>query len=314
MGVLRYNADIRTIAFIAGYFALLALVWTYQPTGWMNIAAVAVLCYASFTCAVITHNTIHTPIFTVRPLNRLMQFALSLAYGHPVSAYVPGHNLSHHMHTQTARDVMRTTKLRFRWNLLNQLLFLPMVAGSISRADWQYTTTMYKHRPAWFAQWLAEWAVLAAVGITLLVLDWQSFLLYFALPHAYAAWGIVGINYAQHDGCDETHPYNHSRNFVSPWLNWWLFNNGYHGIHHLQPNLHWSLLPEAHGRLFQPHVHPNLDQASMFLYFWRTHIWPGKRLDYLGNPVLLPALEDDAPWVPHPDEHPAEASLGAMGG
>ena len=88
-------------------------------------------CWFSFFGAVATHNTVHSPVFHQRWLNRVFQVALTLTYGHPVSAYVPGHNLSHHKYTQTRRDVMRTSKLRYRWNLLNQILFFHTVSGAI---------------------------------------------------------------------------------------------------------------------------------------------------------------------------------------
>ena len=107
----------------------------------------------SFVCATITHNVIHAPVFRSRRANRVFQLVLTWSYGHPVSSFVPGHNLSHHLHTQTRRDVMRTTKLRFRWNLLNQLLFLPMIALDITKADAAYVKAMKSERPRWYRQW-----------------------------------------------------------------------------------------------------------------------------------------------------------------
>jgi len=52
----------------------------------------------SFDGAVITHNTMHCPIFhhSCKGLNTLVKVLLTLTYGHPVTSYVPGHNLSHH--------------------------------------------------------------------------------------------------------------------------------------------------------------------------------------------------------------------------
>jgi len=37
----------------------------------------------------------------------MWRFVLTLAYGHPVSAYVPVHNLSHHRHLETERETQR---------------------------------------------------------------------------------------------------------------------------------------------------------------------------------------------------------------
>lgn len=311
--MLRDPADRRTLAFVAAYYLLAFggyLTFASQPW-WLTLPWVAATMLLSFCTAVITHNTIHAPVFQQRWMNRVFQVVLTLAYGHPVSAFVPGHNLSHHLHTQSRRDVMRTTKLRFRWNLLNQLLFLPVVAPSITRADASYTRAMRHERPRWYAQWKLEMAIFWSSQVALLLFDWRAFLVYILLPHLFAAWGIVGINYVQHDGCDPEHPYNHSRNLTGSWMNWWFFNNGFHAIHHHKPGLHWSKLPQAHAEEIAPHNHPNLNVPNFATYCWRAYIWPGIRVDYLGKPVVLPEEGPDESWIPARGETPPSVSLGA---
>jgi len=309
--VLKYRADLRTLVVVGSYFALLAGAWTLEPTGWMVVPWVVAIAQVSFVCAVITHNTVHVPIFRSKHLNRVFQVVLTLTYGHPVSSFVPGHNLAHHHAPQSARDVMRTTKLRFRWNLLNQLFHPLVVSRAIMKGEIEYTRAMRKERPRWFRQLVVESVVFIAFMLGLLLLDWQKFLLFVLVPHQFAAWGIIGINFVQHDGCDETSPYNHSRNFVGRLTNWWTFNNGYHGMHHMRPSLHWSLLPEAHARELSPYVHPNLEQASLLGYCFAAYVWPGRRLTYDGRPVDLPPPVADESWVPARHETPVTASMGA---
>lgn len=94
--------------------------------------ATILTCWFSFFGAVATHNTVHSPVWKSRTMNRLFQVVLTLTYGHPVSAYVPGHNLSHHKYTQSRKDVMRTSKVRFRWNLLNGLFFMSRLGARTS--------------------------------------------------------------------------------------------------------------------------------------------------------------------------------------
>jgi fatty acid desaturase len=311
--MLRYRADLKTLLFVAIYFGLVAVQWVYAPTAlWLAIPLLVVTCFFSFFGAVATHNTVHAPVFKQRWANRVFQVALTLTYGHPVSAYVPGHNLSHHKHTQSKRDVMRTSKTRFRWNLLNALLFMPRVGGDIFRADMRYFKAMYRRNPPWFRQMIIEATIfLGSMGI-LIALDWKKFLLYVLIPHQYAAWGIITMNLLQHDGADENSEWNHSRNFVGKFVNWWTYNNGYHTIHHIEPGLHWSLLPAEHEKRVAPFIHPNLDQPNFVLYLWRTFGWPGKRLRYDGAPLVLPQEGPDEEWIPAPKETPTDVSLGAI--
>lgn len=311
--MLKYREDWRSIAFVctalalqmSAYFLFAELPW------WALVPWVAAAAWMSWLTAVITHNTVHVPMFKSRGLNNAMQYLLTITYGHPVSAFVPGHNLSHHCHTQTRRDVMRTTKLRFRWNLLNLLLAPPVLARDIMASDYAYAKAMRTERPRWFRQWVSEYVVFWAFTIALLVYSPLAFVICVMIPRTAASGGIVGINFLQHDGADHKSTWNHSRNFVGPWINWWAFNNGYHTIHHMEPGLHWTKCKEAHEVRVKPHIHPNLDQPNLALYIWRGFIWPGRRMDYLGNPYVLPEEGPDVPWIPGRGDTPAEVSLGA---
>ena len=311
--LLRYRADLRSIAFVLLYFFLIGFAYTQSLPWWGTVGLCLFLCLLSFFCAVITHNTVHAPIFTVKPLNKLFQVLLTLTYGHPVSTFVPGHNLSHHKHTQTPKDAMRTSKLRFRWNILNQIFFAWVVGPPILRANLAYAAIMRKKNPVWFRQFILETAFYFLYLGLALWLDWQKFLLFVVIPHQYASWGIMGINFVQHDGCDPEHPYNHSRNFTGKVVNWFTFNNGYHGLHHMKPSLHWSLLPEVHAKEVTPHIHPALEQRSLLIYLWKAYIWPGTRLRYDGQPMLLPPPVEDESWLPTLQEQPEDPSeMGAL--
>lgn len=312
MKALRYSADLRTLAFVGLYFALAGFSWWAIPQlhwAWV-VVLVGLNCLMSFFCATIVHNTIHCPIFRYRWMNRVMQSILTFTYGHPVSAYVPGHNFSHHKYIQSDKDNIRTTKARFKWNLLNQLFFFYLMSGAILKSEMRFTKRMFKEKPTWFKQYILESILLNGVRLALLIVDWKLFLLVVVIPHQYAAWGIVGTNYWQHEGCDEHHPYNHSRNFTGKLLNFFAFNNGYHGMHHIKPGLHWSLLPAYHEKYIVPHIHPNLNQKSLVAYLWKSTIWPGKRVDYLGNPITLPPAVPDADWV---EDVPLSKHADALG-
>lgn len=320
--MLRHASDVRSLFIVALYFGLFASLWITDPLRTMpwpvTVLWVGITCWISWCVATITHNSIHAPMFRSRTLNKVWQVVLTLGYGHPVSSYVPGHNMSHHNHTQTAKDVMRTTKARFRWNLLNLFTFMPAVGRDIMANDIAFTKAMRQRRPRWFRQLVIEGVVFFGVSAALLLADvfatgsprfpWM-FVLYWYLPHFAAAWGIITINYFQHDGCDQDHEWNHSRNFVGGFLNWWTCNNGYHTVHHMKPGMHWSELPAFHDRVVKPHIHPALDQQSLLGYAFTAFIWPGRRLRYDGRPVDLPPRVPDESWIP--ERLPEAVSLGA---
>jgi len=279
--------------------------WLAAPSGVALLAAMAVLAYTSWLSAVVAHNTVHCPVFRRRWMNSAFQVWVSLSYGFPISDYIPGHNLSHHRFLQAREDVMRTSKVRFRWNLLNLLAFPFAVSPSILRSNRRYASL--KGSGDWRRQRRLETLIVWSVKLALVALDWRRALCFVLVPELVANLGIVGINFFWHDGCDPDHPVNHSRNFVSPVLNFLTLNNGYHGMHHLEPGLHWSLLPEAHAQHIRPGLHPALEQPSLLAYAWRTFVYPGRRETYEGRPITFPEPDTDLDWVT-PEREEARAA------
>lgn len=310
--MLRFKEDRRTLGILITYALGVCLAWAWVPVGWAAVPVVAALCVVSWLCAVIAHNTVHSPVFRKRWMNKAFQVWVSASYGFPISDYIPGHNLSHHRFTQLAEDVMRTTKVNFRWNLLNLLFFFPAVTPGILRGNALYKKKLGSSARLWKRQLLLEAAVVWSIKAGAFLLDWRKALLFVVIPHVFANFGIVTINFLQHDGCDETHPVNHSRNFVGGLLNWFALNNGYHGIHHDVPGLHWSLAPAAHRERHSPTIHPELEQPSLPVYMFKAFIYPGRRVTFDGKPVVIPQETPDRDWVRPGDEAPNE-DLAATG-
>ena len=293
--LLRFSADRRSLGVLTVYAALVATSWILIPVGPLQALVIPVLGYASWLCAIVAHNTVHAAVFHRRRLNSLFQIWVSLSYGFPISDYIPGHNLSHHRFLQAREDVMRTSKVRFRWNLLNLVSFPFAVTPGIIRGNTRYGKL--KGSEAWRRQLRLETIIVWGLKVGLLALDWRKALLFVVVPQLIANVGIVGINFLWHDGCDPEHPVNHSRNFTGPLLNFLALNNGYHGMHHEEPALHWSLLPEAHARRIRPGLHPALEQPSLLSYLWRTFVYPGRRETFEGKPIAFPELDADLDWV-----------------
>jgi fatty acid desaturase len=299
-GLLKYAADRRTVGFLAFYYMLFATAWLATPTHPLAIAALTVsLCLMAFFIAVMTHNTIHSPIFHSPMLNRLFSVGLSWGFGAPASGFLPGHNLSHHRYLGLRKDNVRTYKVRYRWNFLNQALFFFHMVPGILRTEGLFVKNVKGDPDArgWYLQHRFETSLLFVAKAALLIVDWKKAVLFVAIPNVYGVWAIFGTNFWQHDGCDEHHPYNHSRSFTSKLLNYVTFNNGFHAVHHEKPGLHWSLLPAYHAENYHAHCHPALEQKSLLIYLWRTCVYPAARLRYDGTPYVLPPKDSDEDWV-----------------
>src|SRR5262245_65724384 len=77
------------------------------------------------------------------------------------------------------------------------------------------------------------------------VTDTTRFALFYGIPFVvtqgnagYFAWLTHAPARAFEDGPSK------SMNNVGNWLNFWIFNQGYHSVHHRYPGIHWSQIPD----------------------------------------------------------------------
>jgi fatty acid desaturase len=279
--VLHYTCDWRSVAFVLSALAIAAVQWT----GDLRHPALYVAAFplAFFVC-VINHNHQHHATFRPHSLNALFGVLLTLAMGVPATAIVAMHNFNHHVHNNHPEDFVRVSIVRFRWNLLN-LLFFPIVALLHYAPHKSQTLRAWRtERPSLYRQLMLERLIFYPILLALFVFGPLETLLYVMLPQLYGQWGILAINHLQHDGCDPSSEHNHSRNFVGRWLNWWVFNNGYHTAHHERPNLHWSLLPEYHQQL-RHQIDPHLECRSLLGTAAAFYLWPARRPSLKGAPL-----------------------------
>ena len=200
---------------------------------------------------------------------------------------------------------MRTTKVHFNWNLLNGLLFFWVIVLTGSDDEKLYFAAQERKNKPIARQRRLEQIVVFGTTAVLILWDWRRWIWFALIPQFYAKYCILSLNMLQHDGCDITSKYNFARNFTDPLLNYLTFNNGYHTVHHLYPGLHWSVLPQKHQELIAPHIAPSLEDPSILGYMFRAFIYPGIRLDWQGNPLIITKEEKemkDEPWMYEQDE------------
>jgi len=285
--LLRHPAEIRQVGIIAVYMALLFAMY-FVPVCRNPVFFVAA-CYFSFLNSVVIHNHLHQGVFHSRRLNMIWRAIISFGALYPASANIASHNLVHHHFDDDGQpDWAAPENVGFRWHLLN-LLHFPNVAGPKTFAGVSRWISV-QDRPEFRRQYLYE--QIFAFGLTgaLLLFDFWNGLFFIVLPQLWGARGILRINLIQHDACDVSTEWNHSRNFVGRGFNWIMCNNGYHTIHHNKAGLHWSDLAAAHVKDAVPRMDPRLDEPSMILYLIRTFFFGLKRpLDKpVGAEALLP--------------------------
>jgi fatty acid desaturase len=121
--------------------------------------------------------------------------------------------------------------------------------------------------------------VVALILTTWWVADNTRFLLFYGIPFAvtqvnsgYFAWLTHAPARVFEDDPSK------SINTVSNWLNFWVFNQGYHSVHHRYPGIHWSQIPDKLA--FMRQVDP-----GVIVPYWMTltSAWrlvaPGSFLD-----------------------------------
>jgi fatty acid desaturase len=126
-----------------------------------------------------------------------------------------------------------------------------------------------KENPALYHRVQRERIAVLLFMVVLLVCNWRETLIYLGIPWLFGQWAIISINLVQHQDCDHTSPYDHSRNVTGRLVNWFFLNNGFHTAHHLKPGLHWSLLPEFHRLHVLPRIRPDLNHRSLVACVWR---------------------------------------------
>ncbi|MEM7030089.1 MAG: fatty acid desaturase [Chloroflexota bacterium] len=266
--MLRYTADLKTMLWLTLTLTLFFWQWSLSALTWWLYGPYL---YFSIAIAVIVHNHNHVRIWKQASLNHLTDILLTLFYGFPVFGWIPTHNKNHHRHNNTKPDYTRTWRY-WEGNSLFTLLTYPAISAYHQQKPIQsYVRHLYSGNKTQFYACLSQIVCLLLwIGVALL-LDWRKALLLVIIPQQVSLSTVLCINYLQHVHADEEHAWNHSRNFTGPVLNFFMFNNGYHTVHHKQPALHWSKAPAAHKKIVQQ-IDPALNEPMMIWYLIRVYI------------------------------------------
>jgi beta-carotene hydroxylase len=273
----RNPADYRTLLWVLLAPAVVGL--QYARPDWVPYLC-WLSCYFALACGVIAHNHNHCPTFPSKGMNELFGAWISIFYGYPTFAWIPTHNLNHHKYVNRAGDATITWRFTNRHNALVAFTYFFVSAyyqaeptkAFIKKAR-EKNPRLYRRIVSQYTVWIGAHVLLCGAAIALH--GWQTGLyvwgLACALPAFFALWTIMLFNYVQHVHTDPWSEHDHSRSFDGWWLNFLLFNNGYHTAHHEHPGTHWTKLRPLHEAIADQ-IDPRLIEHSMWWYFFRQYV------------------------------------------
>ncbi len=266
--MLRNAADIRTLLYMAVTTGLLVVQWSRDSFSPLLFAACL---FMAVSVSVIAHNHNHLTIWKSKPLNALTDYWLTLFYGFPAFGWIPTHNQNHHKFNNREGDYTITYRYTEKTNLFTLLTYPSVSAFHQQKPIRAYLSKQYRINKKRFWFCISQYVVLVAFLGAAFLIDWKKALLYIFIPQQVSLYVVLIFNYVQHVHADEDSSVNHSRNIVGPLMNWLLFNNGLHTVHHDNPGLHWSKAPAAHAKIAAD-IDPRLNEQSFWWFLIRVYI------------------------------------------
>ncbi len=278
MLLVKHRADYRTLLWVVVLTPGVAVLQYLRPD--LRWVLFPFSMYFAVSCAVIAHNHMHRPTMKTKRANRLFSHWISIFYGYPVFAWTPTHNLNHHKYINKHGDATITWRFTNKHNALVASTYF--FVSAYYQGFWikDFIRTAKQKNPAFHRRIISQYVVtygahVALAGLAIAIYGvkagLETYALALGIPAFFALWTVMLFNYSQHVHTDPWSEHNHSRNFTGKLLNFLLFGNGYHTVHHNQANLHWAEAEEAHDKI-KNKIDPRLNHRSMWWFFFQQHL------------------------------------------
>ena len=246
--IFRYSAwDAVPAALVFLHLGLLLAFFIAWPAlGWpARLAGAALYAFAiGWNQDSVSHNFIHNPFFTSTVMNRIVEFALTLANGTPQTMYRFVH-MRHHAGNSDRPDADGQTLdpiSIYRHGRNGQAeAALPYVLLGFWRDDGPFAVArrIRAKRPDEARRALQEFWLLVVVYAGAALIHWQ-FVAVLA-PFYYLGQSLSFlIAYYEHFGAQPEVPIATGVSTYAPLYNLAFLNNGYHAEHHHRPKQHWT--------------------------------------------------------------------------
>ena len=240
----KYPED-RLPVFIISLFTLLDFtVYFMVDNTWLLLGFYLLMIWPKGIICAWNHHHQHTPTFSSKWLNYLLEQFYALHTGATSKLWVLHHVLGHH------HNYLDQSRDESRWKDKNGKLM------SRSRYSFDVATTAYyrawqvgKKHPRPLKVFFIAGSITLLIVATLTWYRPVPALFCFILPMMTSLLFTAWVTYAHHAGLDVDNDFEASHNIMSPIYNRLTGNLGYHTAHHFKQGLHWSRLPELHEQI-----------------------------------------------------------------
>jgi len=279
---LEHPANIGPLVHIACWIGLLAVsLLVPAATNWyLAVPLIVTLTLLNFSITIgVLHMHTHRPLSVSRRVNRVIDVLCCMPAALTAAEMREVHILNHHRYNDGPGDVTSTAGrehgLRAVWYWIR---YGVVVKNHTVRTTFAANASPGRRKRGY--QFMLDFTLVVVLMVaTWYVTDTTRFTLFYWIPFivtqvnsGYFAW----LTHAPARGFDDDP--SKSMNTVGNWLNFFIFNQGYHSVHHRYPGIHWSQIPDKLD--FMRKVEPDV-----VVPYWMTlnSAWrlvaPGRFLD-----------------------------------
>jgi len=269
--VLPYWQDLYSVLMVVFCFALLLAPFVVELS--MPVAALwlATSCMVNFIVNLIDHNHIHVGTFGYKSLNTVFGIVLTVARGASERFTVVIHTMNHHRYEGTKDDWFWPGNEGTGPLMLRPFVYAFRTGRRFKSEGADLFARMAKVNGKVQA---VEKLSLVAFIVCIVWMDLGTALVFVVVPWIFGNYFIVFTNLLFHKGCDPSSKLTLTRNYVNRFEGLLFLNGGYHTMHHLKPNLHWSKLPREHAVHVGPFIAETYVRGSMVVDTFHEYFNP----------------------------------------
>ena len=278
----EHPANVGPLLHIVAWFALLAVgLLVPAATNWYLAVPLIITLSAlnlSITIGVLHMHT-HRPLFVSKLPNRVVDVLCCLPSFLTAAEMREVHVLNHHRYNDGPGDVTSTQGrergFRAIWYWIR---YGVVVKNHTVRTIFAANASAGRRKRR--RQFIFDMTlILALIVTTFLIADPTRFVLFYWVPFfvtqvnaGYFAW----LSHAPARDFEDDP--SKSVNTAGNWLNFFIFNQGYHSVHHRYPGIHWSQIPDKLEFMRQVDPEVIVPYWMTLNSAWRLAV-PGKFLD-----------------------------------